>query len=182
MITFFLASKQSGVVRALSSFGERDRDLALEYLNRALASNPDHKPSVARLCLLRFEEGRYDLMLKVAQQYLERHPDDVKVLLYHALCLQSRGDYPEAARTYQRALNAMPPQDRAVMESLEAVASQKEQQGLERETRTASAPAGAWTDTPVLMDFWRRRDPLLITPFNERSTCGISSRGFRNSP
>ncbi len=157
--------EQSGVVRSLSSFGEKDRDLAVEYLSRALASSPDHRPSVARLCLLHFEEGRYDLMLKMTRSYLERHPDDVEVLLYHALDLQSRGNFPEAARTYQQALSAMPPQDRAAMESLEAVASQKERQEFAQAPPPVSA---AWADTPDLAHFWGQRDPLLITPFNER--------------
>ncbi len=153
-------------VMALRSFGEKDRDRALDYLNRALAADPDHRPSVARLCLLHYEEGRPDSVVIVAGQYLERHPDDEDALLYQGLGYQALGELALAAESYEKALKHMSAEARGVMESVEDIASADEQKALARQAQTASA--AVWTDTPGLTDFWGRRDPLLLTPFNER--------------
>ena len=151
-------------VLALHLFGERDRDRAYEYLTMALAADPDHKPSVTRLCLLHFEDGRADSAVAVTDDYLRRHPDDRDVLLYRGLALQTLGRFAGAADAYEKALGLMPPGDRAVMENVEATTSSS--QRITPDLRTSAA--GAWTDPPGLSDFWRPRDPLLLTPFNER--------------
>ncbi|MSS72197.1 MAG: GWxTD domain-containing protein [Candidatus Latescibacteria bacterium] len=151
-------------VLALRSFGERDRDRALDYLNRALAANPDHKPSVARLCLLHYEDNRADSAVAVAGRYLERHPDDEDALLYQGLGYQAMGKLALAAGSYEKAMRSMPAGARAVMESLEEIASADEQKALAPGLRLAAS----WTETPGLTHFWGQRDPLLLTPFNER--------------
>ena len=153
-------------VMAFRSFGEKDRDRALDYLDRALTADPDHKPSVARLCLLHYEGNRADSAVAVAGRYLERHPDDEDVLLYQGLGYQALGEFTLAAGSYEEALKYMSAEARGVMESVEGIASADEQKALAREAQTASV--AVWTDTPGLTDFWGRRDPLLLTPFNER--------------
>lgn len=153
-------------VMALRSFGEKDRERALDYLSRALAADPDHRPSVARLCLLYYENGQADSVVAVAGRYLERHPDDADVLLYRGLGYQALGEFELASGSYEEALKRMSAEERAVMESIAHIASADEQKALARDLQTASA--AAWTDTPGLTDFWGRRDPLLLTPFNER--------------
>ena len=61
---------------SLERFGEEDRDQAVGYLTRALAVDPDHRPSLLLRGLVYYEAQMPEKMAALFQEYLVRHPDD----------------------------------------------------------------------------------------------------------
>ena len=80
------------------------------------------------------------------------------------------GDEEKACAFYTQALKQMDPEERAVMESVEWIATEEEQEHIQRveRQRDRSDASLKWTDSLERVRFWRKQDPLFLTEFNER--------------
>ena len=72
---------------------------------------------------------------------------------------QGMGEWETAHEYYMRALERMSTEERALMESVDLIASQEEQSVLDSIATTDRTRIG-WTDNRVRVRFWGERDPL----------------------
>ena len=77
------------------------------------------------------------------------------------------GEWETAQVYYSRALEVMSEQERALMESVDVIASREEKSALDSISTTDTTQNG-WTDSLERVRFWRKRDPLYLTAFSER--------------
>ena len=142
---------------SLERFGEEDRDQAIGYLTRALAVDPNHRPSLLLLGLVYYEAQMPAKMAALFQEYLARHPDDPDAHLFLGLALQAQDELKRAYPAYVNGLQRMSFRERQFMMSVFMLVGKD------------SMEAGRdLPDEEALRAFWTGRDPLFLTPVNER--------------
>ena len=142
---------------SMEDFAESDRDEAIGYLTRALSVDAEHRPSRLLLGLVYYEAGMPGELVKLFRAYLERHPDDSDAHFFVGLGYQAQDDLPRAYRAYVKGLARMSEKEQQFMQSVFMLAGRKE---LEEEDDLP--------DEEALRRFWTGRDPLFLTPLNER--------------
>ncbi len=156
-LTRFIEAEREGGAISLTSFGEEARDAAIGYLTRAVTVAPEHRPSRMLLGLVYYEGKMPGELVGLFEDHLKRHPDDRDAHFFTGLGYQGQNDLERAYRAYMDGLARMSAPERAFMESIFMLTGQK-----------------AWERTPALPDseavrrFWAGRDPLFLTPVNER--------------
>ncbi len=148
-------------------FGARDREKALAFLTKSIESDPRIRAAYFDLGLIHFESRNPKGLLMASKLCLDQYPEDKDALLYCGLGHQEIGEEDVAYTYYTRALERMSAQERALMESVDLIASQKEQTALDSIATTDTTRTG-WTDDTERVRFWRKRDPLYLTAFSER--------------
>ena len=154
-----------------SFFGIEELDEAVRYLKACIEADPQFKDAYYQLGLACYEANRPDELIRVANLLIKRVPEDKDALLFCGLGYQALGDETSAHGFYTRALQRMAPAERAVMESVEAIMPDVERAKLDDLPREPEAVGGTdqpWVDSVERVRFWRRKDPLFLTEFNER--------------
>jgi len=141
-------------------FANDDLKKAIDYYEKAIDSNPHFTEAFYRLGLLCYELGDYAQMANILKRALATNPADKNVHLFLGLCYQKLGEYPLAFHEYERARWLMGDEERKLFESVELVMSPQE----EKQYRSASDTGKA----KVRLAFWKSRDPLFLTEYNER--------------
>lgn len=141
---------------------KKDYDKAIEYLKKSISSDPTLRDPYYHLGLLYYENDHKDDLVEIALQLLKHHPNDKDGLLFCGLGYQMQDAHNKAYAFYNRALEQMTGDERALMEDVELIAEKSEKDAL-KITSTDST----WTDTQSHTRFWGKRDPLLLTPYNE---------------
>lgn len=137
---------------SLEEYGIEARDAAIGYLTRAVGLDPEHWPSHHLLGLV-YHEGRMsDRLIGLFEGYLERHPDAVSAHFFLGLGHQGTGDLQNAYAAYASGLNRMATGDRQFMMGVFLMAD----------------PDSTAPDFEAIRKFWTGRDPLFLTPYNER--------------
>ena len=167
---------------SMRSFGLESRDEAAAYFRRAIQEDPYCRRAYYRLGFLCLENGNPEGLVTLSRELLRRYPGDRDGLLFLGLGCQEMGEFEAADEAYRDALSRMDGADRQVMASLDLLAGAEDRAAM----GVAARPDEAldWQAVPAhLLDrFWIRRDPLLLTPFNERrmAHCGrIAYAGLR---
>ena len=154
MTRFIEAERDSGMT-SLRGFGEEDRDAAIGYLTRAVTVAPEHRPSRILLGLVYYEGKMPGELVGLFEDHLKRHPDDRDACFFTGLGYQSQKDLEKANRAYLDGLARMSGPERAFVESVFMLTDRK-------------AREGAHPDSEAVRRFWAGRDPLFLTPVNER--------------
>lgn len=142
---------------SLERFGEKDRDQAIGYLTRALNVDPEHVPSLLLLGLVYYEARMPDKMAALFEDFLKRRPDDPDVHFFLGLAYQALDELQRAYPAYVNGLNRMSAREQQFMMSVFMLVGKQ------------GAEAGeALPDEEALRAFWTGRDPLFLTPVNER--------------
>ena len=141
---------------------KKEYEKAVEYLKKSIASDPKLRDPYYHLGLLYYENERKDELVQIARQLLKHHPNDKDALLFCGLGYQMQDAHNKAYEFYNHALEQMTGDERALMEDVELIAEKNEKDVL-KITPTDST----WTDTQAHTRFWSKRDPLLLTPYNE---------------
>jgi len=141
---------------------KKDYDKAVVYLKKSITSDPTLRDPYYHLGLLYYENDRKDELVQIARQLLKHHPNDKDGLLFCGLGYQMQDAHNKAYEFYNHALEQMTGEERALMEDVELIAEKSE-----KETIQKSAQDTTWTDTQAHTRFWHKRDPLLLTPYNE---------------
>jgi len=142
--------------RGMSGAANRALRRSRDHLRRALAAAPD-RASTHRLRLRSYAAARDEAgLLAAARQMHAARPNDPDAALYFGLGLYQNGDLEAADTTFAHALHVMPDSQRAVFEHVGDL--------LYPDERDAFASDSA----AVTAQFWRTRDPRLLTPQNER--------------
>ncbi len=148
-------------------FGARDREKALAFLTKSIESDPRNRAAFFDLGLIHFESKNPKGLVTASKLCLDQYPKDEDALLYCGLGYQGMGEWETAHEYYMRALQRMSTEERALMESVDEFASQKELSALDS-IATTDATRNGWTDSREQVLFWRKRDPLHLTAFSER--------------
>tara|TARA_B100001123_G_scaffold405950_2_gene496735 strand:+ start:1545 stop:3611 length:2067 start_codon:yes stop_codon:yes gene_type:complete len=142
---------------SLEQFGEQDRDEAIGYLTRALNVDADHRPSLLLLGLVYYEARMPDKLVVLFKDYLTRHPDDSDAYFFLGLGYQAQDDLDRAYPSYVKGLERMNLRQRQFMMSVFMLAGKED-----------IKEAMAMPDEAAIRAFWTGRDPLFLTPVNER--------------
>ncbi len=148
-------------------FGSRDREKALAFLTKSIDADPGFREAYYDLGLIHYESKNPKGLVTASKLCLDQYPEDKDALLYCGLGYQGMGEWETAHRYYRRALERMSAEERALMESVDVIASQKELSVIDSNA-TSDATRNGWTESPELVRFWRKRDPLYLTAFSER--------------
>jgi len=149
-----------GEVLDLRDFADDDYADAQSYFEKALAADPTFAETYYRLALLYFERGNVEQMISLLQQAIRRGIANQDHYLFLGLAYHELGDEEAARRAYETALALMPEGDRELFESLQPV--------LPKVEASAYELAGASSRVQQERQFWAARDPLYLTPANER--------------
>ena len=147
--------------------GTRDRDKALEYLINSIEADPGLRDAYFDLGLIHYESKNPKGLVTASKLCMDQYPEDKDALLYCGLGYQGMGEWETAHEYYMRALERMSTEERALMESVDLIASQEERSVLDSIATTDTTRIG-WTDNPERARFWRKGDPLYLTSFSER--------------
>ncbi|MDA0745833.1 MAG: GWxTD domain-containing protein, partial [bacterium] len=142
---------------SLEIYGEQDRDEAIGYLTRALSIDPDHRPSLVLLGLVYYEARMPEKLVSLCLDYLKRNPDESDAYFFLGLGYQAQDDLERAYPAYVKGLDKMPKEEQQFMMSVFMLVGKE-----------ALADTTAMPDTDALRAFWTGRDPLFLTPINER--------------
>jgi GWxTD domain-containing protein len=146
---------QDRLIMGNEGFAEGDRVKAIALFKRSIADDSDFRDPYYHLGLVYLESNQPDSMIFYARKLLRHHPNDAHVFLFCGLGYQSLGDQEKAYTFYATALDMLPPKERETIESIEYL-------GNEEGSKVHSG------DGLVDLDrFWRQKDPLLLTAFNE---------------
>ena len=149
-------------------YGARDGEKALAYLIRSIKADPGFRVAYYDLGLIHYESKNPKGLVTASTLCLDQFSEDKDALLYCGLGYQGMGEWETAHEYYIRALERMSTEERALMESVDIIASQEEQSALEAIAETDSIRRMSWKDSRERSRFWRKRDPLYLTAFSER--------------
>ncbi len=148
-------------------YGGREREKALEFLIKCIEADPGYRQPHYDLGLIHFESKNPKGLVTASKLCLDQYPEDKDALLYCGLGYQGMEEWEAAHGYYVRALERMSAEERALMESVDLIASQEELSALDSIATTGTTP-NKWTDDHERVLFWRKRDPLHLTAFSER--------------
>ncbi len=155
-----LAAQRGGwdttATRGMSGAANRALRRSRDHLAAVLDSEPD-RASAHRLRLRSHAVARDDAgLLDAARRMHALRPDDPDAALYFALGLYRTGALAASDTLFARALGAMPEEQRLAFEAIDGLLDADERAAFAVDSVAATAR------------FWRTRDPLLLTPQNER--------------
>ena len=131
---------------SMRSFAMEDVQKAANYYHYALAHDPYCRRAYYGLGMLSIEGGYKEDLIVIARALLDRWPQDRDGLLFLGLGYYAAEKYEAAGKAFDRAYARMDSVGQAAMTSIELLGGGDE----------------------VHAFFWQRRDPLLLTPVNER--------------
>ena len=151
----FIAAKQP-IGGGLRGTMEREYHTARDYLERAIDAAPDDGENYAELVRLTIEEEHLEEASKLARALRDGNPGAPDGWLMGGLIAQLSGDFSEAERLFSRGLSSLDASDARLYRTPLALMTPDEFNKRETDSTTADAT------------FWRERDPILLTPENER--------------
>jgi len=163
-------------------FAEEDRKKAVFYLERCMEMNPSFRDAYYQLGVLYLESKQPATLVRIAEQLLKQYPGDKDALLFCALGYQTTGNPEKVYALYAEAIKQMDSEERAMMESVDLIATKEEQKQIGRAgvPRQEEDAPKSWLDSPERDGFWRRQDPLFLTEFNERRMEHYSRVAYAN--
>ena len=152
-----------------AAYGRGMRDAAIGYLTRALKVDASHRPSRLLLGLVYYEGGMPGRLVDVFEAYRTCHPEDVDAHFFAGLGHQAQGNLQAACAAYAEGLSRMPEAEQQFMKSVLLVADRK-----------ALDKGEFLPDDKTLCRFWTGRDPLFLTPVNERLMAHCARVAYAN--
>ena len=142
---------------SLERFAEPERKEAEDYLSRALSADPEHRPARILLGLVYYESGMPDELIDLFRDQLNDESESSEAFFAVGLGYQAKEDLKTAYRAYVSGLARMTEEEQLFMKSVFLMADRK---AIKEEETPATEEA--------LRRFWTGRDPLYLTPVNER--------------
>ncbi len=128
---------------------------AIDHLTRALRADPSLREAYTNLAALYVDRPDAQALWSMAQDMRALFPQDPYTWLYLGYAAYALNRMEEAQAHFMIAYNLMPPEMKTIFEDVSRLFN-KEQ---EKMAETSGVNAAA---------FWQRRDPRLLTPYNER--------------
>lgn len=155
-------------------FARDSREQAIRNLRQCVQHDPGFKDAYCQLGLIYMEEIRSApaaagrALVNVANSLLKAYPGDKDALLFVGLGYHASGYLDNAWDFYVRALEQLSVEERSIIESLEAVATEAELSRIEKADSLARKVGEKWVESSGRKRFWRKQDPLMLTERNER--------------
>lgn len=151
-------SKQVTVPFSLRSFGEDRMKQAIHHLTRALEIDADFVDARQTLGLIYYETERYRDMIDLYVEHVRRHPDDPNGYFFIGLGLQAQEKLSRAYRYFLAGLSKMSDEEQSLVKSIVLMTEPDD-------LRSGAVPLPDIEEQNV---FWTERDPLFLSPLNER--------------
>ena len=133
---------------------------ARDHFRQAIKGDPDFKPPYYQLAFIDFELSRYDSMIVFLETALRHYPNEKNFYLFRGLAYHRKHMFITAQRSFDQARKLMTPEELAHVESLRPLLSP----AAEAAYNSLKGPDKAAYESA----FWKQRDPLFLTSFNER--------------
>jgi len=146
-------------------FGEREFEKAITFLERSIQIDPALNKAYHQLALVYYEKNQPEKLIETVHRLLKMDPNDQQALLFCGLGYQALHQESRAYEYYIKAIHKMDDSERAVMESVETIAVQKDPLSLSAKNPDSDNPI---SDIERQARFWKAQDPLFLTPFSER--------------
>ncbi len=152
--------ESTGRFADFSSYAEYNYINAVDAFSEVLEIDPDNKIALHNLGILALDADMIDKFIDYQKIILENNPDDKDARLYlgYGYHKQSKDDL--AFIEYKKAESLMHSDERAVFESIEYIVPSDEIKGF---INLASAEKSEFERI-----FWRQKDPLFLSEYNER--------------
>ena len=162
-----LDKEGAGVMYYWKTFAEQAKKRAEKSLRRSIEADPGFRSAYNLLGLLHVENGQPKALVLLFKRLLDQLPEDAHGLLFCGLGYHIQGKMNIAHSFYRRAVKRMTGKERSMMESVEFIASEEDRTGMAAAITDGDRAVENQTDDP-LERYWRSKDPLLLTRFNER--------------
>jgi|Deesub1362B_J571_1020462.scaffolds.fasta_scaffold05090_2 GWxTD domain-containing protein len=146
----------SGAVIYFDEFAHQAWKKAVYHYRKALEYEPSLQAAAFRLALLYCEKRQWHDMVSVLKGIWKKNPDEVKTNFYLGLASVRLREFQKAQYFFDRALGHLPAEKRSKLLSLSRLFSASE-----------ALPSRDTCDADGEI-FWRQRDPLFLTNYNER--------------
>ena len=157
----------SGVMYYWKTFAKKALERAERSLKLSIDADPEFRSTYNLLGLLHIENGQPKALVLLFKRLLDHLPEDKHGLLFCGLGYHIQGKMNIANSYYKRAVERMTGDERSMMESVDLIASADDRTPMEAAI-TDEDRAGENRPGDRLERFWRSKDPLLLTHFNER--------------
>lgn len=148
---------EGGLIQ-LSGFAKKYQAKAIKYFEKVLEIDPHHHDARFHLALIYLESGNLDKMVDLFEEMVKEDSLDKDAHLFLGLGFYRLGRYKEANNEYAIAKSLMDEKERKVFDSVDPILSLKEQ----KEYRQSE------NKSEFIKSFWKKRDPLFLTEYNER--------------
>ena len=160
-----VSDRSSGHTIRQLEYEDIDLSVGEEFLNRAIALDPGHRAARVLLGVVYHETKRPTHLVKLFEEYQRAHPDDRDAPFFIGLGYQSKGDLKAALQSYAEGLSRLSEGEVRLMQSA-VMLVQREDEPL--------------PDREALERFWLPRDPVFLTPVNERLMAHCSRVAYAN--
>lgn len=144
---------------AIPDAGELDLRQAEEHYRAGVAAWSGHDKATAGLLGILYDGARYEEYHETARNFVRAAPNNARAHLFYGLGLWKLGRGREATRAFRRALDMMPPADRARLTDLSLIMRRSDAEAYGNLT---SADRAEYNRI-----YWSANDPLKLTEWNE---------------
>lgn len=143
-----------------SSYLKKDFANAAVAFSQVLSIEPNNREALYELSLLAFTAGMYTEFVKYQEKLLELYPNDKDIHLFLGLGYHRIKKYEMAYKEFGIARSLMEADEREVFDSLDYIVPYGDRK---RYQKMNSDEKEKYSE-----QFWRGRDPLFLTQYNER--------------
>ena len=155
-----------------SKYAKKEYEKAVISFTEAIKLDPGNKEALHSLALLAMDANEYDKFLDYQKQIIENYPDDKNAHLFSGYGYHKQNNNEQAYREYEKAKSLMDPEEKAVFERVDYI-----------------VPADTVEEYKILSltdkkefnkEFWRMKDPLFLSEYNERKLEHYSRVAYSN--
>ncbi len=155
-----LINPQQDIVFAFNEYATKIMHTARNYFLNAINNDPYFVLSYYQLAFIEFEFSHYDAMIRLLKKGLKNHPKNKNLYLFLGLAYQRKSMFPLAQKYFDQAKQLMTQKELHALQSTSHVLSPSM---MKKYAALNEAAKSTFTD-----GFWKQRDPLFFTKFNER--------------
>ncbi|MFC1558823.1 GWxTD domain-containing protein [candidate division KSB1 bacterium] len=155
-----------------SSYLKKDFANAAVAFTQVLGIDPKNREALYELSLLAFTAGMFREFVQYQERILELDPNDKNTHLFLGLGYHRIKNYESAFREYNIARSLMEKDELLVFDSIDYI--------IPSEKRKLYKQASIDGKSEFEEKFWRKRDPLFLTEYNERILEHYSRVAFSN--
>ena len=167
-----ISPQEEGVVFTFYKYANKDLHDAREYFAKAIEFDKSFVLAYYHLGLIQFEFSDYSAMANNLEKALEVQPDNPDFYLFLGLAYHRMSDYFLANQKFKLAKSYMSDEELSLFESVIAV--------LDPAENKRYAALNSTQKSDYQRKFWKQRDPLFMTEFNERISEHYSRFAYAN--
>ena len=153
-------------------FAQESKQEAIQVLRKSIQLDETNQQPYYLLGMLYFEDKYWDAFHALMQALHAQHPDDKNALLFCGLAAYQIGEFNDSHNYYQRALDLMGIEERELLESIDLLVTEED-----HASRDTTQTIDALLEREM---FWKRRDPLYLSEFNERKMAHFGRMAYAN--